>query len=147
VPAGWTGHPDVLAAELAARLRSLGDRLAQADARAIAEARIDRFLSTRNPVLRGALVDQVALEAVDDTTAVRRRPGSVCELRTRGDRLVVLLGDRRLEMPRWLEPAMRRIQGADILRAGDLVPEIPDADGRAVLVRRLVREGLLRPIA
>jgi hypothetical protein len=69
----------------------------------------------------------------------------VCVLRPEGDRLVVLLGDRRLEMPGWLEPAMRRIAEGTPLLVADLSDEIPDAASRAVLARRLVREGLLRP--
>jgi hypothetical protein len=67
----------------------------------------------------------------------------VCELRTKGDRIVVLLGDRRLEMPGWLEPAMREIAGRASFRVGDLREEIDDAQSRVVLIRRLVREGLL----
>jgi hypothetical protein len=145
VPAGWTSDPDGFADELAARLRELGPRLAESDARAVADARLERFLSTRNPVLRGALVDQLALDAIGDATELRRRPGSICELRPRGDRLVVLLGDRRLEMPAWLEPTLRRIARSDVVRAADLADELPDRQSRLVLVRRLVREGLLRP--
>ena len=64
----------------------------------------------------------------------------------RPDRLVVLLGDRRLEMPAWLEPAMRqiaRLDEDDELVVRDLALHLPDPASRAVLVRRLVREGLL----
>jgi hypothetical protein len=58
----------------------------------------------------------------------------------------VLLGDRRLEMPAWLEPAMGRIAGTPTFVLGDLADVLPDRDARAVLARRLVREGLLRPL-
>jgi bifunctional lysine-specific demethylase and histidyl-hydroxylase NO66 len=67
----------------------------------------------------------------------------VCELRARGDRLEVLLGDRRLEMPLWVEPAMRRIAAAERFRVHNLANALNDPDSRAVLTRRLVREGLL----
>jgi lysine-specific demethylase/histidyl-hydroxylase NO66 len=143
VPAGWTDDPAGFARELARRLAQTGARLGELDAEEITQARIERFLSTRAPLLRGTLVDQLALDAVDDDTRVRRRPGSVCELRRDGERLVVLLGDRRLEMPGWLEPAMRRIADRGRLRVGDLREEIDDPQSRAVLIRRLVREGLL----
>lgn len=143
VPAGWTNDPAGFAAELARRLAQSGTRLGELDARELMEARIERFWSTRAPMLRGTLVEQLALDAIDDATPIRRRPGSVCELRTKGDRLVVLLGDRRLEMPGWLEPAMRRIGGRGSFRVGDLREEIDDAESRVVLIRRLVREGLL----
>jgi hypothetical protein len=147
VPAGWLGDPDGVGDELAGRLRALGSALAGMDAYEVAGSRAERFLSTRSPLLRGALVDQLAAAALDDATELRRRPGSVCELRRREDRLMVLLGDRRLDMPGWLEPAMRRIAEADALRVGDLAPDLPDAEARTVLCRRLVREGLLRPPA
>ncbi|MGH2636063.1 MAG: cupin domain-containing protein [Actinomycetota bacterium] len=146
VPAGWTRDPEGLARELAVRIREVASRLGDVDARSIADAQVERFLSTRNPLLRGALVDQLALGAIDDGTELARRPGSVCELRPEGDRLIVLLGDRRLEMPGWLEPAMRRVAGSDVVRVGDLARPIPDAGSRLVLARRLVREGLLRPV-
>ena len=71
---------------------------------------------------------------------------SVCELSPTPGHLVVLLGDRRLEMPGWLEPAMRqiaRLAEDDQLVVRDLTLHLPDAANRAVLVRRLVREGLL----
>jgi hypothetical protein len=145
VPAGWTRDVAGTARELAGRLRGAADLLGEVDPRAVAEERLERFLSTRAPALRGGLVDQLALREIDDETEVRRRPGSVCELRRKADRLVVLLGDRRLEMPSWLEPAMRRLAGSDPVRPADLAGEIPDRSSRVVLVRRLVREGLLRP--
>jgi cupin superfamily protein len=143
VPAGWTGDPAAFARELAHRLRRTATRLGELDTEEMTRARIERFLSTRASLLRGTLVDQLALDAVDDDTRVHRRPGSVCELRTNGERLVVLLGDRRLEMPGWLEPAIRRIADRGPLRVGDLREEIDDPQSRAVLIRRLAREGLL----
>lgn len=146
VPAGWTRDPDALARELAERLRSFGARVAAADAAGIADARLERFLTTRLPLLRGALVDQLELDRIGDATELRRRPGSVCVLRPAGERILALLGDRRLLLPGWLEPAMRRIAEAGALRVGDLAPEIPDEASRVVLARRLVREGLLRPV-
>jgi hypothetical protein len=49
-------------------------------------------------------------------------------------------------MPTWVEPAMRRIADLDELSelmVGELTPDLLDPAGRAVLVRRLIREGLL----
>jgi hypothetical protein len=70
----------------------------------------------------------------------------VCELVVREDRLTALLGDRRLELPAWVEPAMRRVASLDedeVLSVGALAPELGAPSSRAVLIRRLVREGLL----
>jgi hypothetical protein len=41
---------------------------------------------------------------------------------------------------------MRRVAGSGVVRVADLADELPDASSRAVLARRLVREGLLRPV-
>ncbi|HSJ50102.1 MAG TPA: cupin domain-containing protein [Actinomycetota bacterium] len=147
VPAGWTRQQDVVAAELGRRVRVLAERLERVDPEAAVEAGLERFLSTRLPILRGALVDQLALDEIGDDSEVVRRRGSVCVLRPDGDRLSVLLGDRRLRMPGYLEPAMRRIAEAESLLVRDLASELPDEQSRLVLVRRLIREGLLRPAA
>ena len=145
VPAGWTADPEGLARELATRVTRAGEALADVDAEGVVSDRWTEFLSSRSSLLRGGLVDQLELERIGDDTVLERRPDSVLVIRTLEDRLLVLLGDRRLEMPHWLEPAMLRIAAEPRLRPVDLGATIPDAASRLVLVRRLVREGLLRP--
>jgi Cupin superfamily protein len=108
-------------------------------------AAADRFWSGRPPVLAGQLQQLLALDQVGDGTAVRRRAGAVCRLRRRGDRLEVVLGDRRLLMPARLEPVMRAVLASDRLVVGDLAGVL-DPPSRLVLVRRLVREGLLEAV-
>jgi hypothetical protein len=98
------------------------------------------------PLLRGGLVDQDALGEITDETRFERRPGSILVLRIQADRLIALLGDRRLEMPAWLEPAMHRVEDSTSFRLGELADVLPDPESRVVLARRLVREGLLRPL-
>ena len=147
IPAGWISDPESFANALTERLRRAGSSLSALDARPIVVARLERFLSTRLPLLRGGLADREALADVGDDTRFERREGSILVLRTRDERLIALLGDRRLEMPAWLEPAMRRVADAPSFRLGDLSNLVPDRDSRAVLARRLVREGVLRPVA
>jgi bifunctional lysine-specific demethylase and histidyl-hydroxylase NO66 len=146
VPPGWPADLEGLERSLRERLEAAGDALEAVDARDIVDARLDRFLSTRPPLIRGALVDQGALDGIADGSRLARRGGSICVLRIRGNRLVALLGDRRLEMPAWLEPAMRRVAATPSFVVGDLADVLPDPGARAVLARRLVREGLLRPL-
>ena len=57
-------------------------------------------------------------------------------------RLAVLLGDRRLEMPVELAPVVERLAAGAALAVSDLADQL-DQPSRTVLVRRLVREGLL----
>jgi len=146
IPAGWISDPEALGRELHERLQDAGSSLSNLDAREIVDARLERFLSTRLPLLRGALAEQVAIEDITDDSQFERREGSILVIRTHDGMLIALLGDRRLEMPAWLEPAMRFIADAHTFRLGELTNVLPDRDSRAVLARRLVREGLLRPV-
>jgi bifunctional lysine-specific demethylase and histidyl-hydroxylase NO66 len=146
LPAGWTRDPDAAAHELHSRLLALADRLGDVDGGREFERRRERFLSARPQLARGTIVERSAPIMVDDRTVIRRRPGSICELRMGDGELIALLGDRRLELPAWLEPAMRRIADLDESASfvvGDLAPELGSASARSVLVRRLIREGLL----
>jgi lysine-specific demethylase/histidyl-hydroxylase NO66 len=146
VAAGWTDDIEGFAGELRGRLAALASSLGEVDARTEAGERRERFLSNRAQLARGTITERAGTIAVDDATVVARRPDAVCEVALRPDRLVVLLGDRRLEMPAWVERPMRRVAGLDEdgeLTVHDLAPSLPDPASRAVLVRRLIREGLL----
>jgi hypothetical protein len=144
VPAGWLGDPGAFADALGDRLALLAATLRDdVDPREVIDRRLERFLSSRAQLARGAVAAAAATVDIGDGTFVERRPGSVCVVRPGRDDLQVLLGDRRLTMPSWVEPAMRRVSQAVVLRVGDLAGELPSASSRAVLIRRLVREGLL----
>lgn len=143
ISVGWTRDPSGFADLLRARLGTLASALGGLDAAAVTDERIRRFLSTRAQLVRGVLVQGQALDAIGHDTVLSRRPGSVCELRRDGDRLTVLLGDRLLEMPGWLEPAMRLVASSEHVALRDLAPMVADPRSRLVLGRRLVHEGLL----
>jgi len=143
LPAGYLDDPSVLRDAITERLRQLGGALSRTAADDVAAKQVTRFLTGRNPVLAGGLTDRLRLAAVDDTTVLRRRPGSVCVLAPAGDRLRVLLGDRAVLVPgRLLEP-LQEIRDRDTVRPADLAHWL-DPQSRLVLCRRLVREGLLR---
>ena len=144
VPAGWTADPSEFADELAARIARAGEALSGVDAEDVVSERWTEFLSSRASLLRGGLADQLELERIGDDSLLERRPDSVLVIRTLQDRLLVLLGDRRLEMPLWLEPAMLVIAAEPRFRPMDLEASVADEASRLVLVRRLVREGLLQ---
>ena len=143
LPVGWTQDPTRFAALLRTHLGTLRASIHDVDPDAVTDTRIRRFLSTRAQLLRGVLVASQTIDAIEDDTVLMRRPGSVCELRADEERLVVLLGDRRLDMPGWLEPAIRAVASANTITVRDLAPSLADPTSRIVLARRLVREGLL----
>jgi bifunctional lysine-specific demethylase and histidyl-hydroxylase NO66 len=145
LPAGFAADPAGLAAGVAEQLAEVRHRLDKLDPDAIAAAAADRFWSSRPPHLTGQLQQLLALEEMDDDTVVQKRPGAVCRLRRREDRLEVLLGDRTLHMPARLAPVLQAILTSERLAVGDLAGHL-DPPSRLVLVRRLVREGLLESV-
>lgn len=145
LPAGWTREPEAFAAAAVGQLARFAKHLEALDAGQLAAGEQRHFAAGRPPPLRGMLADLLELDRVGDDTALYRRPGTVCEVATEGERVVVTLGDRRLDAPAVAEPALRRVAATPpggTLRPADLARHL-DAEGRRVLVRRLVREGLL----
>jgi bifunctional lysine-specific demethylase and histidyl-hydroxylase NO66 len=145
LPAGFAADPAGLAAGVAEQLGEVRRRLDKLDPSAIAVAAADRFWSSRQPHLAGQLQQLLALEEIGDNSLIQKRSGAVCRLRKGEGRLQVLLGDRTLCMPARLAPAMQAILASERLAVGDLAGYL-DAPSRLVLVRRLVREGLLESV-
>ena len=143
LPAGYLEDPARLASRLAEELSSYAAGLTGVDAAATAVARAETFLRERTPALRGGLTDLVGLHRLDDDTLLERRPTSACVLRPGAEMLVVLLGDRELQMPLRLEEPMVFVREHTTFRVAELGRWL-DAESRIVVARRLVREGLLR---
>ena len=143
LPAGYLEDPQLLAHQLGRHLSDIADRLRGVDPAVALRQEVRRFLTSRPPRLEGALVDSLSLEAIGDDTLLRRRPGHPCVLVERGDRLEVLLGDRVLDVPARIKPALEEVRSHTELRPRDLPL---DERSRLVLARRLVREGLLRVV-
>jgi lysine-specific demethylase/histidyl-hydroxylase NO66 len=143
LPAGYLDDPAVLAGALADRLEALADEVRRTDATAAVETEIRRFLTSRPPRLPGGLHDVLAVDAITDATALRRRAGHPCVLLDRGEKVEVLLGDRTMTVPAWIRPALDAVRSR-----GDLTPaDLPlDEQSRLVLCRRLIREGLLEVV-
>jgi hypothetical protein len=131
----------VLIDAVSRRLPEVGASLAEIDPDRLVRTVRRKFLTTRQPVLRGQMHRLLALDQLNEDSAVRRRKGSICVLEDIDGELSVLLGDRELRMPAWVEPAISRLATGDATLVGDL-PGL-DETGRVVLVRRLIREGLL----
>jgi hypothetical protein len=84
-----------------------------------------------------------ARDEVDDAMVLRRREGAVAEVVPEGDRVALVLADRTLHMPRAVEAVLRQVVASPSVRGADLGDDVLDEAGRRVLLRRLVREGLL----
>jgi lysine-specific demethylase/histidyl-hydroxylase NO66 len=143
IPAGYVEDRGIAAEPLAAKLQSLGEKIAELDARALVDREAARLLGQRPSALRGALVDRMVIAEIADDTLVQRRAGSVCVIEPQGEQLLLLLGDRTLTVPGRLASALDYVQEQQSFRPRDL-DEFLDAESRIVLVKRLVREGLLK---
>jgi lysine-specific demethylase/histidyl-hydroxylase NO66 len=143
LPAGYLDRPDALAEALSTRIEALAAALSDSDAATVADAQTRSFLERRNAVLRGAMVDRMHLAEVDAETALRRRRGRPCVLRTEGDRLHLFLGDRRVTVPARISPAVEQVRTLEAFTPADLAL---DPESALVLCRRLIREGLLEVV-
>lgn len=130
--------------EVRRRLVKIGSSVAELDPAEITRRLRRKVLTTRQPLLRGQIHRLLDLDKIGDESVVTRRDGSICVLDTIDGELSVLLGDRELRMPGWVEPAMTLIAGGASVTVADL-PGLDEA-GRLALVRRLIREGLLEVV-
>jgi lysine-specific demethylase/histidyl-hydroxylase NO66 len=143
LPAGYLDDPTLLTEALATRLGTLADAVRSVDAQEVADREVRRFLTGRTLWQRGGLRDRIDVRDLGAGTELRRRPGHPCVLRPEGDRIRMLLGDREMTVPDWLEPALDMIRSAQLFTPADLPL---DDESRLVLCRRLVREGLLEVV-
>jgi bifunctional lysine-specific demethylase and histidyl-hydroxylase NO66 len=143
LPAGYLDDPGLLANGLATRLDALREVLGDTDVARVADDQTRTFLEKRNGHLRGSLVDRMELAAVSADTRLRRRPGKPCVLRPDGDRLHLLLGDRRMTVPARITDAVERVRTLEVFTPDDLGL---DTESGLVLSRRLIREGLLEVV-
>lgn len=141
LPAGYAADPAGFAGTVSARLKELASWIEERDGGEITGRLADRFWSSRPPVLDGQLRQLLDLDSLDQDSRVSRRDGAVADLDVRDGRARLQLGDRRLTLPAELAPVIGRLLSAQQLRVGDLT-EL-DEGSRLVLVRRLIREGLL----
>ncbi|HET7691081.1 MAG TPA: cupin domain-containing protein [Nocardioidaceae bacterium] len=139
LPAGYLDDPSLLSRALAGRLETLARVIGTTEPDTAAEQSIDRFLTSRQTLVDGGLLDTET--QLDDGTLLERRAGSVCVLRPGPDRLKVLLGDRELRLPSHLLPALELVRDHVSWKVGELPL---DEQSRLVLARRLLREGLVR---
>jgi bifunctional lysine-specific demethylase and histidyl-hydroxylase NO66 len=142
LPAGYARNPEQLEAGLKERLAALAGRLAELDTSAMAQAAATGFWAGRTPPRTGHLRDLLDPPVISDDTEVHRSPGAVSHLVPGTARVRLVMGDRELLLPTAAEPALRRLVTHDRMRVRDLA-DLLDEDSRVVLVRRLVREGLL----
>jgi uncharacterized RmlC-like cupin family protein len=144
LPLRFAVEDNGLALQVKERLDQIGGSIAGVDPEHLARRLRHKVLTSRQSVLRGQIHRVLTLDRVSDESIVRRREGSICVLEMLDGELSVFLGDRELRMPARIEPAMADLATGDSIPVADL-PGL-DAAGRLVLVRRLIREGLIEVV-
>lgn len=124
-------------AEIAARLAS------DVDADAIRARFAERFIDRRAPLLRNQMAMLGHVDDIGPDTVVGCRPHLACLIEEDADTIRVRFHRHEIAMPAHAAPAVRCALETPRIRVRDLPGNLDDA-GKAVLVRRLVREGLVQ---
>jgi ribosomal protein L16 Arg81 hydroxylase len=119
---------DVLADE--ARLKDAIDEMAS------------KTMQRRQPVLAGHLLDLAALPAVDLNTTMRLRPELQWRMVRDDDEIHLEFHGKTIDLPEYIEDELAFVMKAEEFSGAD-IPGSLDDEGRLVLVRQLLQEGLL----
>ncbi len=151
MPAHFGSDPAVAESAIKDVVADFTGWLTELDPEPFATEETERFRRGRRPVLDGHLLELVALDELDDDHRVQLRPGTLWHLRPDDgageegageDRVLLVVADRQIGLPAPLEPALARLLDGGAHRVADL-GDLLDHDSRIVLVRRLIREGVL----
>jgi ribosomal protein L16 Arg81 hydroxylase len=122
-------------------VEALRSRLGHADVERRAR---EKLVRTRRPIREGQLRQLRALDELDTETELERNPTVLADVVERNGSIVLVFEGRDLTFPAHArDEVVAAAEAEDRFTASDL-PGSLDDEGRLVLVRRLVREGLLR---
>ncbi|MGQ0841852.1 cupin domain-containing protein [Actinokineospora sp.] len=136
--------PDQLAPHLAETVEALVRTLRAADPAAVARIVRDRVWSGTRPEPLGPLAQAAAARSVAAGTRVRLRAGLRHRLHPAGDRVLLDVPGDQLSLPASTGPALAALLTGAPRALGEL-PGLDLAD-QTVLVRRLLRAGILVPV-
>jgi len=91
------------------------------------------------------LSQMTSLGSITLNSSVRNRQGITWDFRKEDDTCIVQHGRTELRVPSALEPALRFLRGDERALVRD-IPDCVDEMGKIVLVRRLIKEGLMELI-
>lgn len=103
---------------------------------------VDEFVSTCPPLLRGQMNQMASLARLSADSTVGARPGLIYYLRTEGDLVLLECYGRTIKFPARAAEAIHFALSSSRFHVRD-IPALDDA-GKLILVRRLIREGLLQ---
>ncbi|GAA2815127.1 cupin domain-containing protein [Streptomyces showdoensis] len=143
LPPGFALDPELRAGAAATLAELLASVAGSVDPADLVERAASRALVGRRPVLDGHLLDLEGLRTLGPDTRVRRRAELLWSLRPEDTGLQLEFHGKVVRLPARIEPELRYVLDARApFTARDVTGRL-DVEGRLVLVRRLVQEGLL----
>ncbi|MEM8573617.1 MAG: cupin domain-containing protein [Pseudomonadota bacterium] len=127
------------------KFESLAGRLSTADIEPVWRRLTERFIDRRSPHLHRQLDAVTFLQKVGLDSVVGRRPFLTYLIDEGSDTINLRFHHQEMSLPAHVNEALRHALETDRFRVGDLPGNLDD-EGKVVLVRRLVREGLLQPL-
>lgn len=143
LPPACATSADAMAQAVKGAVGDLVEWLARLDVDDVADGFVTQAARRRTPDSAGHLLSLAAAGSIDDSTRVAAPAGARFVVRAGHDRVRVLLADRTIDLPAALAGCVERLLDGGAHRVGELADAL-DEGSRVVLVRRLVREGLLR---
>jgi hypothetical protein len=142
LPAGFA-RPGFDRSAAEATFRSLIEAFARnAEPGTILDRFAETFVTSRRPAFEGCLAELDSPPEIALDSRVVARPHLVYLLREEGEKLVILFGPTQIALPSFAREAVAFALSGRAFRVADLPGQLDDP-GKTVLVRRLVREGLL----
>ncbi len=146
LPVGFA-RPDFDRGPAREEFRALLQRLAaRADFDAALDHFVDDLVATRNPLLPDQLAQLRALPGLTAASPLAPREGLLYRLLDEGDDVVLHCYGNAIRLPGHVRPDLAWMLTQPRFTAAEL-PGTLDPPGRLTLVRRLVREGVLRVVA
>lgn len=100
------------------------------------------FVGSRWVELGGGLKEIAQPTAITASSRFKARPHLVYTLKTEGENAALVFGSSTITMPAFTHDAIARALTGSAFKLADLPPPL-DENGKVVLVRRLLREGLV----
>jgi hypothetical protein len=135
------GDPAAVAADVAATVAALTERLRTVTAAEVADRLSGSLVGSNRPGPIAPLAQAAAYAELGPDSVLRARPFQRYVVDLSNDGVVLRLGDRTLRLPAATDKAVRALVGGAVLRVADL-PGL-DPEDALVLARRLVRESVV----
>jgi ribosomal protein L16 Arg81 hydroxylase len=145
VPPGLLGNstaPEALRERFHEMLQLLADS-AQLDG-ALANL-AEQFINELRALPDGRFTQAPDAEHIDLDTVLDRRPGTICQVIDEGESVSVQFPGNRVRGPRQIAPALHFLAATAGGFTGRALPDNLSDNAKLILIRRLVREGLLTP--